>query len=75
MSAATVTFLPESTLLLLSCGFLVGLVAGALGGLVAGFAGLGGGLIYVPVFYALLPGGRESVPVPIVMARCWCYMI
>jgi len=40
---------------LLFYGLLVGLIAGALAGTLAGLAGVGGGLIYVPVFYAFLP--------------------
>lgn len=36
-------------------GLLVGLAAGAVAGTLAGLAGVGGGLIYVPVFYAVLP--------------------
>lgn len=36
-------------------GLLIGLFAGALGGTLAGLAGVGGGLIYVPLFYTLLP--------------------
>ncbi|TLS68625.1 sulfite exporter TauE/SafE family protein [Mariprofundus erugo] len=43
----------ESELLLY--GLLIGLFAGALGGTLAGLAGVGGGLVYVPLFYALLP--------------------
>jgi len=48
--------MPELDLYLLACGLLAGLVAGAAGGVLAGLAGLGGGLIYMPVFYALMPG-------------------
>jgi len=40
---------------------MVGLAAGVLGGLMAGLAGVGGGLIYVPVFYALMPGHSEGM--------------
>jgi len=36
-------------------GLLFGLCAGALAGLMAGLAGVGGGLIYVPMFYLCLP--------------------
>ncbi|MDQ6992828.1 MAG: sulfite exporter TauE/SafE family protein [Mariprofundus sp.] len=43
----------ESELLLY--GLLLGLFAGALAGSLAGLAGVGGGLIYTPLFYALLP--------------------
>jgi len=40
---------------LLIYGLMIGLCAGALAGTLAGLAGVGGGLIYVPVFYAFLP--------------------
>ncbi len=36
---------------MLAVGLAAGLVAGTVGGVIAGLAGLGGGLIYVPVFY------------------------
>lgn len=49
---------------LLLYGLMVGLFAGAAGGLMAGLAGLGGGLIYVPVFYAWMPEG-EPVAIPV----------
>jgi len=52
--------MPEFDLYLLGYGLLVGLFAGAAGGLLAGLAGLGGGLIYVPVFYALMPEGSGA---------------
>jgi len=50
---------------LLVCGFLTGLLAGTAGGLLAGLAGLGGGLIYVPVFYALMPGETGAISAPV----------
>ena len=53
--------MPEFDLLLLLYGLAVGLAAGLLGGLMAGLAGAGGGLIYVPVFYALMPGNSEGM--------------
>jgi len=46
-------------------GLLTGLLAGTAGGILAGLAGLGGGLIYVPVFYALMPGETESISAPV----------
>ncbi|MDQ6969805.1 MAG: sulfite exporter TauE/SafE family protein [Mariprofundus sp.] len=55
--------MPEFDLSLLIYGLAVGLGAGLLGGLMAGLAGIGGGLIYVPAFYALMPvqqGGGMS---------------
>jgi len=45
---------------LLAYGLMVGLFAGAFGGTLAGLAGLGGGLIYVPVFYAFMPEGAGA---------------
>jgi len=56
---------PELDLTLIAYGLLVGLVAGSAGGLLAGLAGLGGGLIYVPVFYALMPGEYETLSLQI----------
>lgn len=50
-------------LLQLISGLMAGLAAGLAGGLLAGIAGLGGGLIYVPVFYALLPTANAAVPI------------
>ncbi|MDX8411463.1 MAG: sulfite exporter TauE/SafE family protein [Mariprofundaceae bacterium] len=49
--------------LLLVYGCLVGMLAGSLAGTLAGIAGLGGGLIYVPVFYALMPGDQQGISV------------
>ena len=40
---------------LLCYGLVIGLGAGALAGLMAGLAGVGGGLVYVPVFYLCMP--------------------
>ncbi|MDQ7010990.1 MAG: sulfite exporter TauE/SafE family protein, partial [Mariprofundaceae bacterium] len=42
-------------------GLLIGLLAGTMGGLLAGLAGLGGGLVYVPVFYATMPGDQQGM--------------
>jgi len=44
----------EAELMLLFSGLAAGLLSGAIGGALAGLAGIGGGLIYVPVFYACL---------------------
>lgn len=57
--------MPEFDLYLLGYGLLIGLFAGAMGGMLAGLAGLGGGLIYVPVFYALMPEGPGTIATPI----------
>ncbi len=53
--------MPELDLSLLLYGLAVGMGAGLLGGLMAGLAGVGGGLVYVPVFYALMPGHNETM--------------
>jgi len=50
---------------LLIYGLLIGIGAGLLGGILAGLAGVGGGLIYVPLFYALMPGGGEGMSIHI----------
>ncbi|MDQ6959984.1 MAG: sulfite exporter TauE/SafE family protein [Mariprofundaceae bacterium] len=50
---------------LLAYGLLAGLLTGTAGGLLAGLAGLGGGLIYVPVFYALMPGEAGTISAPV----------
>jgi uncharacterized membrane protein YfcA len=58
--------MPELDLtFLLIYGLIVGLCAGALAGTIAGLAGLGGGLIYVPVYYALMPGVGDSMALPV----------
>ena len=59
--------MPEFDVSLLVYGLTVGLVAGGAGGLLAGLTGIGGGLIYVPVFYALMPGDQETLS-PQIMA-------
>jgi len=53
--------MPELDFYLLGYGLLVGLAAGAIGGMLAGLAGLGGGLIYVPVLYATMPGDQKGM--------------
>jgi len=53
--------MPEFELPLFLYGLAVGLAAGLLGGLMAGLAGVGGGLIYVPVFYALMPANNDNI--------------
>lgn len=55
----------EANLLLLGYGIVVGLLAGSAGGILAAIAGVGGGLIYVPVFYALMPQGNSSLSMPV----------
>jgi len=55
--------MPEFDLSLLLYGMVVGLGAGAVAGILAGLAGVGGGLIYMPVFYALMPGQGQGVAV------------
>ncbi len=53
--------MPELDFSLALYGLAVGLGAGLLGGLMAGLAGVGGGLIYVPMFYALMPNQSDSM--------------
>jgi len=55
--------MPEIDLSLLIYGLMIGIGAGAVGGMLAGLAGVGGGLIYMPVFYASMPGNHESVAI------------
>ncbi|MDX8406946.1 MAG: TSUP family transporter, partial [Mariprofundaceae bacterium] len=55
----------ETHLLLIIYGLAVGLAAGGLGGTLAALAGVGGGLIYVPVFYALMPQADQGMSVQI----------
>jgi len=53
--------MPEFDLSLAIYGLAVGLGAGLCGGLMAGLAGIGGGLVYVPMFYALMPAQNENM--------------
>ena len=46
-------------------GLAVGVVAGSLAGTLAGLAGVGGGLIYVPIFYLTIPGNQENLSIHI----------
>jgi len=55
----------EANLIMLLSGLLAGLLAGAIGGTLAGLAGIGGGLIYVPMFYACLPSQSDGMPIAI----------
>lgn len=51
----------EADIIMLATGLAAGALGGALAGLLAGLAGIGGGLIYVPVFYACLPHNSAGV--------------
>ncbi len=44
-------------------GLSVGLIGGAVGGTLAGVAGIGGGLIYVPLFYLTMPGNQQGLSI------------
>lgn len=55
----------ELDLSLLVYGLLVGLCAGALAGTIAGLAGLGGGLVYVPVYYAMMSDSSGNMALPV----------
>lgn len=57
--------MPELDLSLLIAGLLVGMCAGALAGTIAGLAGLGGGLVYVPVYFAMMPGSGGGMALPV----------
>ncbi len=49
-------------------GLLIGIIAGAMGGTLAGIAGVGGGLIYLPLFYLTMPGAPENVAVQVILS-------
>lgn len=53
---------------LLAYGFCIGLIAGFIGGTLSGLAGLGGGLIYVPMFYFLVPTNQENMSIHIMLS-------
>jgi len=57
--------MPELDLSLLLYGVIVGVGAGAVAGILAGLAGVGGGLIYMPVFYALMPVQHQGVAIQV----------
>jgi uncharacterized membrane protein YfcA len=46
-------------------GLFVGLIGGTIGGTLAGVAGIGGGLIYVPLFYLTMPGNQDGLSIHI----------
>ncbi|HCS12433.1 MAG TPA: sulfite exporter TauE/SafE family protein [Zetaproteobacteria bacterium] len=51
----------EADIIMLFTGLAAGALAGVIAGVLAGLAGIGGGLIYVPVFYACLPHDSAGV--------------
>jgi len=59
--SSRVQLITEAGLLLIGKGLIAGLFAGSIGGAMAGLAGLGGGLIYVPILYLLLPGKSDGM--------------
>jgi len=46
---------------LILIGVVCGLIGGAIGGTLAGLAGVGGGLIYVPLLYLAMPGNQQGL--------------
>jgi len=58
----------ENSALLLGYGAAVGVLAGGIGGVLAGLAGVGGGLIYVPLLYALMPGLHAGAALPVMVS-------
>lgn len=44
---------------------ITGLAGGAIAGMLGGLAGLGGGLVYVPLFFALMPRSSELMAAPV----------
>ncbi len=55
----------ETDISIWAYGLLAGLAAGGIGGVLAGLAGVGGGLIYVPLLYAMLPGTHDGAAIPV----------
>lgn len=55
----------EAEIAMLCIGLAAGALGGAISGVLSGLAGIGGGLIYVPVFYACLPHDSASVSLSI----------
>jgi uncharacterized protein len=51
----------EADIIMLGIGLAAGALGGALAGILAGLAGIGGGLIYVPVLYVCLPHNAAGV--------------
>jgi len=57
--------MPEADILQLFTGLAVGIAAGGIAGILAALAGVGGGLIYVPVFYACMPVSQDNMGIQI----------
>jgi uncharacterized membrane protein YfcA len=55
--------MPEFDLSMLAYGLVAGLAAGVVGGMLAGLAGVGGGLIYAPLFYACMPDDADGMAI------------
>jgi len=53
---------------MLCIGLAAGILAGGLAGVMAGLAGLGGGLIFVPVFYVCLPHDNNGISLSVFMS-------
>ena len=59
--AVDTLFISEAWYVLLLWGIVCGLLTGFVAGAMAGFSGLGGGLIYVPAFFILMPDDDASL--------------
>jgi len=58
----------EADISMLCIGLVAGGIGGGIGGCLAGLAGIGGGLIYVPVFYACLPHDAAGISLSVFLS-------
>jgi len=57
--------MPDADLLQFLYGVAIGIGAGGIAGVLAALAGVGGGLIYVPIFYAFMPASEDGIGIQI----------
>jgi len=57
--------MPDADILQFLYGIAVGIGAGGIAGILAALAGVGGGLIYVPIFYACMPASEDGIGIQI----------